>query len=94
MGPKSNSFKRAAGSVRKANAAGFAKRQSRKAGTGADKTSMDVYEYSSGKNKRSAITLSLDKDEKLGMGEYLSIPWAIFHFFEEDSNHRSNEPGI
>lgn len=69
MGPKVPSTKRGSISRRKANAAGFAKRQSRK--TEADsKKSADIYEYSAGKNKRSGITLSLDKDEELGLGEY------------------------
>lgn len=57
-----------------ANAAGFAKRQLRKAtaaaaGGGGTQEGADVYEYSSGRNKRSGITLSLDKDEEYGAGK-------------------------
>ncbi|KAF8510410.1 Utp14-domain-containing protein [Hysterangium stoloniferum] len=51
-------------SKRKANAAGFAKRHARKA---AVQTADDVYEYSSEKNRRSAIKLSLDKEEEMGV---------------------------
>jgi U3 small nucleolar RNA-associated protein 14 len=69
MGPKPTPIKRGPLSNRKANAAGFAKRQSRKT-EAASRMNSDVYEYSSGKNKRSAITLSLDKDEEIGLGEY------------------------
>ena len=56
-----------------ANAAGFAKRQLRKAGAaaggGGTQEGADVYEYSAGRNKRSGITLSLDKDEEYGAGK-------------------------
>jgi U3 small nucleolar RNA-associated protein 14 len=47
-----------------ANAAGYAKRQSRKAEK-LDNLS-DVYEYQPGKVKRSKVTLELDRDEAFG----------------------------
>ena len=62
MRPRSVSSSKRSRSSREANALGFAKRQSRKAA----EAGSDVYEYSSGKNKRSSITLSLDKDEAMG----------------------------
>lgn len=64
--PTKNSLRGQKPSLRKANALGYAKRQSRKA---KNHTSIsDVYEYESGKNRRSNVRLELDRDEEREYG--------------------------
>ncbi|KAF8592755.1 small-subunit processome [Ramaria rubella] len=65
MAPNTMLQKKGPISTRKARAAEYYKRRSRKAEAA---STGDVYEYFSGKNKRSAVILSLDKDETMGLG--------------------------
>ncbi|KAF9265920.1 Utp14-domain-containing protein [Marasmius fiardii PR-910] len=60
--PKSNVSKK------QFNAAGYAKRQSRKAAKAAIRTEDDIYEYAPEKARRSKIALDLDRDEEAGFG--------------------------
>ena len=53
-------------STRKANAVGYAKRQSRKVKVSSGSTNLtDVYEYQPGKSRRANVSLSLAKEEKV-----------------------------
>lgn len=64
--PTKPSHKRQKQSLKKANAFGYAKRQSRKAKNHASVD--DVYEYEPGKSRRSNVRLELDKDESKEFG--------------------------
>lgn len=54
------------GSSSKANAAGYAKRQSRSVNAASGLA--DVYDFQHGKTKRANVTLSLDREEAAGHG--------------------------